>query len=1301
MRDRTRRASAIAFVALLLVSTVAVGIPLASMNAAAAPSGMVALDGSSITEEVPSGESIPANASEFEGRIYSTEHAESMSLTLTTGGHADEVMNSDAVRLDGEGMVLVLADDENHGAREVAIEATVLSNSLGYVPKWAVGTHEDGSTWKRPVTYEDGYVRFEVPHFSSNAVSFESEVEITADAAVNASAFEYDIADGGLDAASKPTANWTGVTNTEWDNESASAVANGGSVSVPVAGNLAPTDETVTFGGTETLFAETRSGTSVTEGDTATISVNGDAAPRNGEVTFYGSGSSNSRTVSVTGASDGSTKAYDVGGNLAPTGESVTFTGETQTTNGDQSWSGVSLGNSVSLSNPGNIEPAGPGSNNNPTVTVTPQASSKQNPNGGQTAYTVPTIADGTSAQVVVKETGGTVTQVEFYINSLSGNPTADIYINGNGLDQSLQDGTQVRDSYAISSGWNTLSISSVDTGTGPVTIEFVDDGANGGDSASLGGDSGGSGYVEYNDGSWTDSGRIPAVSATYKLAESVSVDGVSYGTVTSSETQTIDITASQESLSTSGSGTVDISIDKTDRTATEDPSVDLDDDGTAEASVSGILTDGETATVSSFDVSTGSQTTTTNTNAGSTVSWDFDFTEESGVKDPTVDIDDDGQIDASYSGVLRDGETATEPVSLSTGSKTLDFGGSGSTYDWELAYDRVEHTENPSVDVDNDGTAEATYTGTLGPSESVTKAVNLSTSTSSVDVSTSSSTTVDVTVSFKERTGTDGAVLVVNGNETLPTGTLADGEQANATLSTDVLREGSNDVRVELADGFLSTDAPEMQVGLVYSHDTLDRKTVVYSAEKWSERYNVSKTFASERAEASMNITFEQNVVEIRTVEYRVNESGSWTALGPDYYTLDGNDISVDLDDAYGGEIPANTTIEVRTNGSRVQTNGMQISVTEATTTGDTLDSEISVDTVTTGEPSWIGVGPTSDGSRVHYSYDESYGSASDYTVIEANGDQQLHLPNAEPGDTLRVTHLPVSASPAKGDVKLTVEDSGGDPEIGVYPGPDGEGDAVEFGYYDTTDGTKYLLYSETSGIVRDSATANSPVFLTDDDSKELLVIRTENTSTSSTDDSSSDSGPFVPAGQFGEESNGGVSLGMLALIGVPLLGLAGAVVVYRRRGGDTTEDASTPVRVASTVGRAVSTGVRTLSGEPRVVAALSVLGGIALVLTGAVSLPPGTGLLLVIAGLPLVTFLVLRRLDSWSPLVFGTVSTVAVVLGLQLLGADPVGQVLDALGPGVLILALGLLVLAYQGIQAARAPEEVNEINIGDGDA
>jgi len=153
-----------------------------------------------------------------------------------------------------------------------------------------------------------------------------------------------------------------------------------------------------------------------------------------------------------------------------------------------------------------------------------------------------------------------------------------------------------------------------------------------------------------------------------------------------------------------------------------------------------------------------------------------------------------------------------------------------------------------------------------------------------------------------------------------------------------------------------------------------------------------------------------------------------------------------------------------------------------------------------------------------------ESWTAPEDHTVFRADGTQQVRLPKASDGSLARISTIPVSVAPGTGDVRVDVESpSRTEPEFYVKPGPSGSGQPVQFTYLSAKDDTKYLLWSQTNEIVRDSGTANSPITLEDDDSKERLQFLI--------DDGGSSTGPGgdssgVP-GSLDEVASGAVSAG------------------------------------------------------------------------------------------------------------------------------------------------------------------------------
>jgi hypothetical protein len=401
------------------------------------------------------------------------------------------------------------------------------------------------------------------------------------------------------------------------------------------------------------------------------------------------------------------------------------------------------------------------------------------------------------------------------------------------------------------------------------------------------------------------------------------------------------------------------------------------------------------------------------------------------------------------------------------------------------------------------------------------------------------------------ERAATTDPSVEVNGNWVNHSGELGDGETVSKTLNKSVLQSGANRVNVSLPAQ--TVEPPNMGVELSYSHDALDEQTVTYEGEKWTERYNVSKTFASERSATSLTIPFVGDVYRIRDVETRVNGS-SWSDVPTGEYDLSNTTLTVQT-----GAVDAGTTVEVRANGSRLAVNNASITVTEPTLKGNRLDSKIVLDSW--GPDAYLSVGGTPDGRRIHYAYNESW-SADEHSTVFANGVNRLHLPNADSEDAFRVSTIPVNVNVASNEAKFSVATaSTTEPSFHVEPGTT-SGDTVEYTFVDAQDGTDYVLWSENDEIARDSGTANSPLTLTDDDSEETLTFKIDD-GTSSTDDDGAASWwsepsvavPQSPTDAFPSDSI--INAGLLALIAIAIVG--GAIVYSDRRG--TFATTSTPV--------------------------------------------------------------------------------------------------------------------------------------------
>lgn len=540
--------------------------------------------------------------------------------------------------------------------------------------------------------------------------------------------------------------------------------------------------------------------------------------------------------------------------------------------------------------------------------------------------------------------------------------------------------------------------------------------------------------------------------------------------------------------------------------------------------------------------------------------------------------------------GSISDGGSASGGLDLTSGTETISMStDNGAAVDVSLDLLERDATVDPSLDLGDDGTTEASVSGTLADGETVRKELP-GLSTSSTTASIESSGEVDVAVRFRERTETRNPTVAVNGETTSYSGRLAEGETVKLSSSDSWLQSGSNTVAVEVGDASLSADAPTPTVGLEYAHKAEDQQSVDVTSTKWNERVNASRTYARDRSESTFTRPFSSEVVEIRSVEYRKN-GGEWESPPESSYSLNGTELTFSITDVTS--VNAGDEIEVRTTGSKVSVADGSITVLEPTLPSEVLDSKISLD-------SW---GPDGeirlDGRRIPYTTKETYEEPSERALIDRNG-ARLRLPEASASDELRVKRMDVKANPSPGgDVLVQPIDTDTSPEFAVSSGLVNN-DEVTFVYLPAVEGEKYVLESVSNNVVRDQATANSPVYLTDDDSEETLEIRVDDDSTNT----SGGGGVFLGGASAGAVGGGGldIDLGLPIFGGVLILGLA--LLAYLRRrglislggsssGGVSRSESSSSSgggsRIASAVG---SVGSRVRSAFGRAVGSLPVVG-------------------------------------------------------------------------------------------------------------
>lgn len=448
------------------------------------------------------------------------------------------------------------------------------------------------------------------------------------------------------------------------------------------------------------------------------------------------------------------------------------------------------------------------------------------------------------------------------------------------------------------------------------------------------------------------------------------------------------------------------------------------------------------------------------------------------------------------------------------------------------------------TVEADTGANQTITLSGSSGAGT-----LDLQTSTTAVNVTSTEVGIVNVSIELQERTETADPAVAVNGNWANYTGTLSEGTTTSLSVNESWVVEGTNRVNVSVGDGTLSGDAPTPAVGLDYSHEAVSDTVVSYEGETWSERYNVSRTWADDRASASLTIPFASSrVIAIRSIETRTN-GGTWTSVSSADYSLDGTEMTVELGSVTGGD-----TTDVRATASKVTVHNGSIDVVTPTTVGDPLVTEFAL--TSWAADSYIGVGGTDVGGEIHYTTEETWSDPSGYSIFTSGGAQEVHLPNAASGDVATIRTVPVVVEPASGDARVSIpndDPSLTEPAFKVEPGAT-EGDEVAFTFVDAADGETYSLYSLTNKIVRDQGTAQSPLTLTDDDSSEVLRFLLEGDGSST---GTGETGVIAPI------QAGGTILDSIPIVLVAgVLALVGTLYATRRW---ITEDRSVTLAVTA----------------------------------------------------------------------------------------------------------------------------------------
>lgn len=386
-----------------------------------------------------------------------------------------------------------------------------------------------------------------------------------------------------------------------------------------------------------------------------------------------------------------------------------------------------------------------------------------------------------------------------------------------------------------------------------------------------------------------------------------------------------------------------------------------------------------------------------------------------------------------------------SEGIELSTAEDGLDVTGWGlaeATVEWE----EITVTEDPTISVG--GTTVIDETGYVEDGQTVSDQTQLEPGDHDVTASTANNTEVTTTVERDEQTETQDPTIYVNGQEAAShTGTLSDGQTETFSPDASLVEEGENVIEVEVAP---DVDRPTGMVRMEYQHDANTvSETVTFEAEEWTERYDVSRTWPSDEADAEMKLSFKGDVVELRDLEVR--EGGAeWST--PENYEFDNSTLTVEF-----GSIEAGTTTDIRINGSKVKVHDGEIEVIQPTIEGNDLETEFEI--VEYDSNMSIETSETSSNQWVHYTTDESWSAPDSHARITAGGNQHVHLPEATQGATATMRTAPLEVAPETGEAEIRIIDVD-EIRFSVASGSTA-GDDLEVTYHDVVSGESYELYA------------------------------------------------------------------------------------------------------------------------------------------------------------------------------------------------------------------------------------------------
>lgn len=699
--DLDLRSTAVIALAMLLCAG-AVAPFVGSVAAQSTAPGMDQVPTSNIEVDLPAQakQNVPSEA-RISDSIAASKHADSLEIEVTTADRLgpDQPGNQIPINQAGQSdqqLVIVASDDQVSEGREIAVDRQLLEESVGHEPDVAFGLHDSGERWSSGIRYQDDRAVLEIPHFSSNTVSFESRVEISATPADDGAQFEYAVADS--ESVEDASLRLTGSSNTKSESVSYTGVSDDDTVSLDINGN-APADLMVEF-----------TGAGVGPSDPTISKINDPAGPVEG-VAVSGDGSVGLLGISDT---DGSIYVINLSDAANPTVDAQITDPTAQVRN-------------VDINNNGTVGIAGSSDDNAYIFDLTdpknPTVSTISDPAGQVSSVSV--SGDGSAALAGARDGTGYVIDTSDASNpdvsatiSAPTDRVASTALDSDGNVGILADGFEGNDAHVLD--LSDLSNPTVTTISQPSSY-FSDGAAAISDDGSVGvlAPQEATAYIlDISDPTNPSVSEVTAPSDSLKSAD-ISDDGsvAMVGGVDNS-VNVLDLSDPTSPTQTSEITDPANTVDK----------VSINSDGSV-GLIGSNSNNGEAFSVDLSSLNSPSTTKITNMSdrtgavdisddgvvglLGSDDTNGFALEMVGSASDPTLSID--GKT-ASYSGELADGETHSETLAdVSTGSYTESASLLSGEMNLDLSWTETTRTTDPSVEIATDaGDQTLSYSGTL-----------------------------------------------------------------------------------------------------------------------------------------------------------------------------------------------------------------------------------------------------------------------------------------------------------------------------------------------------------------------------------------------------------------------------------------------------------------------------------------------------------------------------------------------------------------------------------------------------------